>query len=129
MTELEVNHTLDVTARITQLLLLRDGWLDGEGLAPAHSGLGWFANAWQSHWPPELPLPHLYPTPSGGLEAESTMGDASISVEIDLATRQASLLVVNTHSGDIGTDQIINLALDGGWNTMAECLRTAKTSQ
>ena len=129
MTDLEVNNGLDVSARITQLLLLRDGWLDGEGLAPARGDLGWFAIAWQSHWPSELPLPHLYPTPSGGLEAEWTMEEKSLSAEIDLAARQASLLMVNTQNGDIAIDQIVNLALDDGWNTMAECLRTAKASR
>ena len=128
MTDVEVNNALDMSARITQLSLLRDGWLDGEGLALARDGLGWFANAWQSHWPSNLPLPHLYPTPTGGLEAEWMKGEMLLSAEIDLAARQATLLMVNLQNGDIAIDQTINLAVDDGWNTMAECLRAAKAS-
>lgn len=129
MTDVRADEELDVQARIEQLSLLRDGWLDGDGLAPARTGLAWFASAWQSHWPSELPPPHLYPAPSGGLEAEWTVGETSLSAGIDLSARRAVLMMVNTRSGDIAIDQSIDLALNQGWHTLTECLRTAIASQ
>lgn len=57
---------LDVRARLDDLRALSDGWLDGTGVAPPHAGLDWLASAFDRHFPDDLPLPHLYPTPEGG---------------------------------------------------------------
>ena len=60
-------EALDIPARIAQLTLLRDGWHDGEGLAPHQDGLRWLASAWKLQWPASAPLPRLFPTLAGGL--------------------------------------------------------------
>lgn len=129
VTHIEVLDALDVSARIDQLLLLRDGWHDGEGHAPTRDGLRWFASAWESHWPSESPLPRLFPTPEGGVQAEWTVGQVSISAEVDLVTKCAALLAVNAQSGDITNDETVNLASDDGWKIIAQCLQSIKTPQ
>ena len=121
---IEVLDALDVSARVEQMSLLRDGWHDGEGRAPMRDGLRWFATAWQSHWPSESPLPRLFPTLEGGVQAEWTIGQVSISAEVDLVTRLAALLVVKTQSGDIVTDETVNLASGEGWKTISRCLQS-----
>ena len=129
VTHIEFLDALDVSARIDQLLLLRDGWHDGEGCAPTPDGLRWFASAWESHWPSESPLPRLFPTPEGGVQAEWTVGQISISAEVNLVTKLAALLAVNAQSGDITNDETVNLASDAGWKTIAQCLQSVKTPQ
>ena len=129
VTHIELLDALDVTARIDQLRLLRDGWHDGEGRAPTRDGLRWFASAWESHWPSESPRPRLFSTPEGGVQAEWTVGEISISADVDLVTKLAALLAVNAQSGDITIDESVNLASDDGWKIIAQCLQSIKTPQ
>ena len=128
VSHIEVLDALDVSARIDQLLLLRDGWHDGEGLAPAHDGLRWFTGAWESHWPSDAPLPCVFPTPEGGIQAEWVIASLSISAEIDLTKKRAALLAVNTQSGDIVTDETFDLASDAGWKAIAQRVQPVKAA-
>ena len=75
--------SLNVSARIAELGELRDGWLDGRGLAPTPQSLSWLADLFEEYYPPELPAPYLYPTPEGGIRAEWTLGTHEISLDID----------------------------------------------
>ncbi len=128
VSHIEVLDALDVSARVEQLLLLRDGWHNGEGLALARDGLRWLAATWEAHWPTEAPLPRLFPTPEGGVQAEWTIGQLSISAEVDLSAKQGALLVVNTESGDIVSDENLDLASDTGWQSIAERVQALATA-
>ena len=44
-----------------------DGWLDGDGKAPSSDGLEWLRDAFECNYPDEVPVPHIYPTESGGV--------------------------------------------------------------
>ena len=81
---------LDISVRIEELKLLKQGWLDGKGLPPIHDGLDWFAQAFNRDFPLDLPLPYLYPTAEGGLRAEWSNKPHDISLEIDLEARVGS---------------------------------------
>lgn len=122
---IEVLDALDVTARVEQLALLQNGWRDGDGLAPARDGLRWLANAWEAHWPAEAQLPRLYPTPEGGVQAEWTIGNHSISAEVDLSAKRGSLLVVKTDSGDIVSDAELDLTSDRSWQSIADAVQSS----
>ncbi|OQC41351.1 MAG: hypothetical protein BWX66_00753 [Deltaproteobacteria bacterium ADurb.Bin058] len=83
--DLKVLKMNDVAARLEDLKALRDGWLDGDkGFAPDKKGLDWLAEAFQRGYPDELPLPYLYPTAEGGVQAEWSLNGWEISLEIDL---------------------------------------------
>ncbi|MCE2434685.1 MAG: hypothetical protein J4F29_17440 [Candidatus Latescibacteria bacterium] len=69
---------------------LKDGWLEGEGVAPSLDGLDWLAATFDRHFPNDLPLPYLYPTPEGGVQAEWSLSANEISLEVDLVTRQGA---------------------------------------
>jgi hypothetical protein len=72
-------------ARVAWLSSLEDGWLDGGGIAPPERGLlgfAWFALI--ANDVDGMPLPYLYPTEDGNLEAE--WDDPEASVEVDLRT-------------------------------------------
>lgn len=82
---LSLLDTNDVPARLEELKALQDGWLDGKkGVAPSKSGLDWLANLFQLNYADELPLPYLYPTAEGGVQAEWSLGGAEITLEINL---------------------------------------------
>lgn len=75
---------LDVAARIDELKLLTDGWLDGTAKAPDNGALEWVQELFETHFPNHLQLPFLYPTPEGGIQAEWSIGTTEITLEIDL---------------------------------------------
>ena len=76
---------LDISVQIDDLRLLKDGWLEGQGKAPSKEGLDWLSQAFDKHYSGDLPLPYLYPTEPGGIQAEWSLGQNEITLEIDLA--------------------------------------------
>ena len=77
--------TSDISTQIDDMRLLKDGWLEGQGKAPAKEGLDWLSQAFDNYYPSDLPLPYLYPTEPGGVQAEWSLGRNEITLEIDLA--------------------------------------------
>lgn len=73
---------LDIGARLDELRLLKDGWLEGEGKAPTDDFLKAVADIFARHFPEELSLPYLYPTPEGGVRAEWSFGCQEITLDI-----------------------------------------------
>ena len=76
--------TLDISVQIDDMRLLKDGWLEGQGKAPSKEGLSWLSQAFDKHYSGDLPLPYLYPTEPGGVQAEWSLGRNEITLEIDL---------------------------------------------
>jgi hypothetical protein len=81
------HDALDIAAQIDELKLLTDGWLDGRGKAPDPGGLDWARELLETHLPDHVQLPHLYPTPDGGIQAEWNLHGIEISLELDLTER------------------------------------------
>ena len=77
--------TLDISAQIDDLRLLKDGWLERQGKAPSKEGLDWLSQAFDNYYSSDLPLPYLYPTGPGGVQVEWSLGRNEITLEIDLA--------------------------------------------
>ena len=100
---------LDIGARIDEFKLLKAGWLDGQGIAPSHSGLDWLTGAMNRFYPDDLPLPYLYPTPEGGIQAEWSHKPWEISLEINLDARMGNWHALNL---DDDAEQIETLNLD-----------------
>lgn len=76
--------TSDISSQIDDLRLLKDGWLEGQGKGPSQEGLDWLSQAFDKHYSDDLPLPYLYPTEPGGVQAEWSLGRNEITLEIDL---------------------------------------------
>lgn len=90
----------DIAARIEELKTLRHGWLDGKGLAPSEAGLRWLVERFEHSYPDELPLPYLYPTAEGGIQAEWSLGEHEITLEIDIDRHRG-----DWHSLNMSTDE------------------------
>ena len=97
-------------------------WGNGYGKAPDHAGLDWLADAFNRHYPDDLPLPYLFPTPEGGVEAEWAIGPHRASLEIDLDTRQAEWHCLDL-STDISCEQDLQLGTPQSWEWLASEVR------
>lgn len=113
---------LDVTLWLEELKELKDGWLDGKGLAPRSDALDMLAQHFDLSFDANLRLPYLYPTAEGGIQAEwSLPNDWEASLEIDLTTYQASFQALNVQTHET-KDGEINLKQPENWKLLNEWL-------
>lgn len=91
---------LDVGARLEELLLLKDGWLDGKGLALNKENAKNFEALFEEHYNDNLDLPYVYPTAEGGLQAEWEFASWDITLEINLASLEAEFHALNLSSDE-----------------------------
>ena len=116
-------ETLDVPARLEEIALLRDGWLEGGGRAPLRNEMLWLSQAFTLRYPADLPLPYIYPTPEGGVQMEWALGKTEITLEIGFDSHAG-----NWHSLNLETDDESerHLALDSAedWTWLAQQIRT-----
>ena len=113
---------LDVTLRLEQMAALKDGWLDGKGNAPDKAKLAWLSEMFDAHFDGDLPLPYLYPTAEGGVQAEWTMNGREVSLEIDLETKQAEYQALNMKD-DSCSEFTFTLDNRDGWSKLNEALK------
>ena len=117
---------LDIGGRIDQLRVLEDGWLEAGGLAPPKDGLDWFLEAFNRYYPSDLPLPYLYPTEDGGLQAEWDQGGREANLKIDLISHFADWRWFEADLNDEAASNDhprLNLEEIKSWDWIAEEIR------
>ena len=119
---------LDIGLRMEAFLGLRDGWLDGKGLAPPPEGLAWLQHAFATDYSGELRLPYLYPTPEGGIRAEWSTPEWEISLDIDLNTHTAEYQALNLRTDSVEENRL-NLGSEDGWRELDGRLRALEGLQ
>lgn len=112
---------LDVDAQLDDLGTLREGWLDGDGTALDRAGLKWFSAMFAELYPAGLPLPHLYPTPVGGLQAEWSLRGCEMDLEVDLKTHDG--IWDESGPGDDGYELELDLDNRKDWARLGERVR------
>ncbi|HHY67762.1 MAG TPA: hypothetical protein GX517_11310 [Alicyclobacillus sp.] len=105
---------LDVHARLEELSVLEDGWLDGEGKKLDSSGLRWFGERFSQLFPEDLPLPYVYPTIEGHLRLEWTFGTQEVSLEVRLDDHLGQWHVLDVDTDEEQSRQL-NLEEDRDW--------------
>jgi hypothetical protein len=122
--EVNILDPNDVLARLDELRMLQDGWLDGAGAAPSVEGLAWFAQEFEANYPRDAVLPYVYPTAEGGLQLEWGLPAGEVSLEIDLVTKQAEW-----HRLNLSSSEEAAFSLDLGqaefWEVLAQEVRNA----
>ena len=113
---------LDVPARLDELRAMEGGWLEGTGEVPRIAELDWLSARFDSHFPDDLPLPNIYPTPEGGIEAEWSLGANSIIFGLDLNTHQGDWLRFDKGS-DEEDSQSLNLDDSRAWEWLTNEIR------
>jgi len=110
---------LDVAFRLDELVQLKAGWLNGKGQGFDRGQLNRLATQFDRHYPDELPLPHLYPTAEGGVQAEWSIGDWEISLEIDLESMKSEYQAFNIANRS-ATERPLDLVLETDWQVLSE---------
>ena len=121
--ELVALDPLDVPSRLSELQKLEHGWLDGEGSAPGPDFLEWLSARFEHMYPEELPLPHLYPTVKGGVQAEWSIPPIEASLEIDGATHAGEWHEINMDT-DAERTAVLNLDESNDWLKLAQFVRS-----
>jgi len=118
-----------VPARLDHLRGIKDGWLDGCGLAPSPEGLDWLercldglAQCYDSRFDFALPSPYLYPTAEGGVQAEYSFGPYEITLEIDLRRKFGQWQLLQTIGGWDDWEEL-DLAQPESWSLIANNIR------
>jgi hypothetical protein len=96
--------------------------LDGKGKAPNSEGLQWLATAFENHFDSILPLPHLYPTPEGGIQAEWSLNGWEITLAVDLHDKSADFQGLRL-SDEAQKDMTLNLATGVDWQRLNQTLQ------
>ena len=120
--QISILDPLDVPAQLDDFRGMRAGWLDGEGLAPSQAGLDWLADRFDRCYPNDVPLPYLYPTPEGGVQAEWSLGTREVSLNVNLSTHRAEWAWVDVLT-DAEAERTLNLDDVADWNWFAAELR------
>ena len=114
---------LDVPSRLGELRELENGWLDGEGVAPDPEFLDWLSATFDRLYPDELPLPYIYPTIEGGVQAEWSLSAHEVSLSIDSDSRAGERHVLNT-STNAEDIESLDLADDREWTRLTRGIRS-----
>jgi hypothetical protein len=110
---LEIQLDYQLSARFDALLALTDGWLDGKGIAPDKMKLGEVAERMAGHYPEQLPLPVIAPTPEGNLLLEwDAPGDPS--VDFDLASMRAAFHAFQPDASEFESE--LSLTTEDSWS-------------
>jgi hypothetical protein len=108
---------LDVFLRLEEISTIKNGWLNGEGLAPSKENLNWFATMFEGHFNMNFPLPYIFPTPSGGIQAEWTIHNVEISLTVNLDSK-VSLYHQLNHNDDLELSDEIALDEPESWEKL-----------
>ena len=116
-------HPLDFHACLDEFRSMQDGWYEGDGKAPPHSGLDWLSDAFARGYPDDIPLPYTYPTFDGGVQCEWSIGRFYIEIEIDLDTRKGDWIRFKRRTKAFEEEEILNLDDPSAWDWMAAKIR------
>ncbi len=63
-------------------------------------------------------MPHLYPTETGGVQAESSIGSIEISLDLNLDTRSGEWHALDTEAGEV-EERTLDGDDSGDWKWLA----------
>lgn len=113
---------LDVDERLEELAALSNGWMEGKGTAFNRDDLLWLAKEFEAKFSADLPLPYLYPTCDGGIQAEWPIEKWEASLEINLEKQIAEWQAFNLET-EKSEDLDFDLSADHGWQQLNEALQ------
>ena len=97
---------IDIRSQLDSMRTMKDDWLEGGGAAPSPGGLDWLAQVFRAYYPDDCPRPYLYPTEDGGVQAEWSLEQWTVSWGINLESRSGDWFALNRK-----TDQAVEKPL------------------
>ena len=113
----------DVPTRLDELRGMQNGWYEGEGLAPTEAGLDWLSDAFERHYPDDMPLPYTYPTFEGGISMEWSVENNEAMLEIDIDDHSAEWFWLDRDSDD-EFERTLNLDDIEDWQWLGSEIRS-----
>jgi len=114
-----------IDEQLKKMLLLEDGWLDGNGLTPSSQGLNWLAGLFALYYNKDnLPPPHLYPAEEGNMQVEWRLGAREITIEIDLKSHSGFWHEMNFDTGS-EHECILDIDSEHSWSWMIKRIEDA----
>ncbi|MCX3264220.1 hypothetical protein [Pedobacter agri] len=107
----------DVHSRIDELMLIKDGWLDGEGKAPNKKGLLKLLTFYDRFVPKTFIKPAIFPRPDGNIQFEWSSSEYEIDAVIDLMNFKSRLHALNFEN-EKETIKNFDLSTKVGWKSM-----------
>ena len=111
---IEMLDPLNISQQLDDLRAMRDGWLDGDGIAPPKDGLDWLQVQFQRYYPDSAPRPYIYPTFEGGVEIEWTIRPYEIGMTVDLSNRSGEWSRISMED-DAYDEQELNMNYHDAW--------------
>lgn len=112
----------DISARLDELRLLKQGWFDGvKGQPLDHNHLNWLEQQLDSHLSDQIPSPYIYPTVDRGVQLEWSIGDYDVTLDIDLTNKYSHLHALNMLNHN-EIDLNIDLSQDDKWDLVTSTL-------
>ena len=119
---------LDISAQLDDLRLIKNGWLEGEGLAPPPEELDWLSRVFDDHYPENLPLPYLYPTEEGGVQVEWSLKQNEVTLRIDLGNHAGGWHTLNMET-DADASCTLNLDSAEDWDWVGRQIQRMSESK
>ena len=119
---------LDVVLRLDELGRLQSGWLDGEGVVLSPALLDVLKAAFEGEFDSELPLPYLYPTEEGGIQAEWTLKGWEISLEFEPEGQKAEYRAIRLQDASSQSFEL-DPGDPSGWQRLNEALKSIENQR
>jgi len=113
--DLQIIDPLDIQARIEELSDLEDGWLDCGGRAISKCGAKKISDLFTRFYDDKLPLPHIFPTEVGNLQAEWSFKSKEVLLKINLETLGAECTIIDIER-DSDEEHILDLSDEKDWS-------------
>jgi len=113
----------DVGFRLEEFSILKDGWLNGEGISFDSDSLNWISDKFEDDYDPELPTPSIFPTPEGNIQMEWSSPKFELSLNIDISKHTALFQVLNLEN-DNDSETELNLELNDDWKKINSEVKT-----
>lgn len=110
-----VQPNYEIATKLDALASLEDGWLDGDGIALSKDALAEVTKMMVHHYPVDLKLPAIVPTPEGNILFEWRQAGTP-SLDLDLSTMQAAFHAFALDKTDI--EQLFTLKKDQDWQVL-----------
>lgn len=102
---------------------LKDGWYDGEGLAPKDEDVDWLKKCVDKYYKSDLPAYYVYPTPEGNVVIEWCIGNNNISLDINFTDKHGWFHCWNSVTDEENSEYLF-LDKDEYWNRLIELIET-----
>lgn len=122
--DIQLLDPLDIRARIEELSHLEDGWLDKTGKGISEKGAKMLSDLFDQHYDRTLPLPYIFPTENGEIQAEWSIGVNEIILRVNLETLSGRLIVINTET-DSEEENEYELPDKSSWDKINSLMREA----